>query len=71
MFQNMTCSGAYLRITLSSFILHKLIRLVLIIEMVLEFYVTTMINDIYDYYASLVETLIHMKSLKLKDNWCH
>ena len=33
-----------------------------------EVYVSTVITVIYDSYASLLETMNHMKSLKLKDS---
>ena len=68
MVQNLTWSVLYLRITSSSSILQKVLILVLLSETGPKGYVATMTTIISNSYASLVETLNHMKSLKLKDH---
>ena len=68
MVQNIKLSGMYLRSTFLSALLQKVLKLVLLTETGPEFYVATMNTIIYDSYDSLVETLNHMKSLKLKDH---
>ena len=67
MVQNLTWSGAYLQSTLSSNIIQKLLKLVPLTPTAPKVYVSTMNNVLSGYYASLVETMNHMKSLKLKD----
>ena len=66
--QNLTCSGAYLRSTLSSALLQKVLKLVPLTATGTEVYVSNTITVIYYPYTSLMETLNHMKSLKLKDH---
>ena len=66
--QNMTWSGVYLRATLSYAFLQKILKLVSLIATGPEVYVTTMTIVLYNSYDYLVDTLNHMKSLKLKDN---
>ena len=67
MVQNLTWSGVYLRSTLSYALLQKLLKLVPLTATRPEVYVTTMTTVLSNSYDSLVETLNHMKSLKLKD----
>ena len=66
MVQNLTCSREYLRITLSSTLLQKLLKLVLLTATGPKVYIFIMITVISRYCASLVENLNHMKSLKPK-----
>ena len=61
MVQNLTWSVAYLRSTLSSSFLQKVLTLVSLKATGPKVYVSTMITVIYHSYASLVETLIHIK----------
>ena len=68
MFQNLKWSGVYLRSTLSSALLQKVLKLVPLTATGPAVYVDTTTNIISDYYDSLVKTLNHMKSLKLKDH---
>ena len=68
MVQNLTWSGEYLRSTFSSALLQKVLKLVPLTATGHEVYVSTVITVLSDYYASLVETLNHMKSLKLKNH---
>ena len=68
MVQNLKWSGVYLGNTLSYDLLQKVLKLVPLIATGTEVYVDTVITIISDSYASLVETLNHMKSLKLKDH---
>ena len=67
MVQNLTWSGVYLRNTLSSAILQRVLKLVLLTATVPDVYVATMNTILSDSYDYLVENLNHMKSLKLKD----
>ena len=66
MVQNLTWSGVYLRITLSTTLLQKVLTLVLLTATGPEVFVTTMNKFLSYYYDYLEETLIHMKILKLK-----
>ena len=66
--QNLTCSGVYLRSTLSNTLLQKVMTLVLMKETGPEVYVATMATIISDSYYSLVDTLNRMNNLKLKDH---
>ena len=64
--QNLTWSGVYLRSTLSNTLLQKVLILVPLTATVHEVCVYTMNTVLFDYYDSLVTTLNHMTSLKLK-----
>ena len=67
MVQNLTWSGVYLRNTLSSAILQKALKLLLLTATGPDVYVATMnaiLSDSFDY---LAETLKHVNSLKFKD----
>ena len=64
--QNLTCSGVYLRSTLSNTLLQKVLTLVPLTATGTEVFVSTMNKFISDYYDDLEETLNHMKSLKMK-----
>ena len=66
--QNLTWSGVYLRITLFNTLLQKVLILVPLTATGPEVYVATITTIISDSYYSLVDTLNHMKSLKLKDH---
>ena len=66
--QNLTWSVVYLSSTLSNDILHKVLTLVPLIATVPEVYVATMSTVLSDSCYSLVGTINHMKSLKLKYN---
>ena len=66
--QNLTWSEVYLRSTFSSAVLQKVLQLLPMTATGPKVYVATMNTVIYDSYASLVETLNHTKSLKLKDH---
>ena len=66
--QNLTCSGVYLRSTLSNNLLQKVLTLVPLTVTGPEVYVATMTTIISDSYYSLVDTLNHTKNLKLKDH---
>ena len=68
MVQNLKWSGAYLRRTLSYALLLKLMKLFPLTATGPEVYVASMTTVLSDYYASLVETLDHFNSLKLKDH---
>ena len=68
MVQNLVCSEVYLRSTLSSAILQKLLNMVPLKATGNEVYVATMTTDLLNSYDYLVDTLNHMKSIKLKDN---
>ena len=61
--QDLTCSGAYLRITLSNDLLQRVLTLVPLTETRPEVYVATMITIISDSYYYLVDTLNQMKIL--------
>ena len=65
---NMTCSGVYLRSNFSNNLLQKVLTLVPLTATVTEVYVATMDTVLSDSYDSLVDTLNHMKRLKLKDH---
>ena len=65
--QNLTWSGVYLRSTLSNTILQKVLTLVPLTATGPEVYVATMTTILSGSFYSLVDTLNHMKSLKLKD----
>ena len=66
--QNLTWSGVYLRSTLSNDLLQRILILVPLTATGPEVYVVTMTPIISDSYYSLMYTLNHTKSLKLKDN---
>ena len=66
--QNLTWSGIYLRSTFYSALLYKILKLVLLTATGPEVYVSTMNTVLSNYYDSLVDTLNHMKSLKLQDH---
>ena len=66
--QNLTWSGVYLRSTLSNNLLQKVLTLVLLTATGPEVYVATMTTVISNSYYSLVDTLNHMKSQKMKDH---
>ena len=66
MVQNLICSGAYLRIIYSSALLQKVLKLVPLTTTVPKVYVATIITVLSYYYYSLVDTMNHNKSLKLK-----
>ena len=68
MVQNLTYSGVYLGITFSYDLLQKVLKLVSLTTTRPEVCIATMSTVISDYYYSLVETLNHMKSLKLNDH---
>ena len=68
MVQKLTWSGSYPRSTFTSDIIHKVLKLVSLKATVTKIYVTNMITLIYKYYASMVVTLNHTNSLKLKDH---
>ena len=67
-FQNLTWSGVYLRITLSNDLLQRVLALVPLTATGPEVYVATMTTIISDSYYSLVDTLNQMKNLKIKDH---
>ena len=64
--QSRTWSGVYLRSTLSNTLLQKVLTLVPLTATGPEVFVFTMTTFFSDSYDALEETLIHMKSLKLK-----
>ena len=64
--QNLTCSRVYLGSTLAYALIHKVLKLVPLKATRPGVYVATMTTIISDSYASLVETLNHIKSLKIK-----
>ena len=66
--QNLAFSGVDLRSTLSNTLLKKVMPLVPLTATRPEVYVATMTTIISNSYYSLVDTLNHMKSLKLKDH---
>ena len=66
--QNLKWSRVYLRSTLSNGPLQKVLTLVPLAATRPEVYVAIMTTIISNSYYSLVDTLNHMKSLKLKDN---
>ena len=68
MVYNLKWSGVYPRSPFFPALLHKVLKLVLITANGTEVYVATIITILSNSYDSLVETLNHMKSLKLKDN---
>ena len=57
-----------MRSTLSNNIIHKVLTLEPLLATRPEVYVVTMTTIIYDSYCYLVDTLDHMKILKLKDH---
>ena len=63
---NLKGSGVYLRITLSTTLLQKVLILVLLTATGPEVFVATMTKFLSDSYDALEETITHMKSLKLK-----
>ena len=65
--QNLTWSGVYLRDNLSNDLLQKVLTLVPLIATGPEAYFATRTTIISNSYYSLVDTLKHMKILKLKD----
>ena len=66
MVQNLTYSGAYLRITLAFALLQKVMELVLLTETIPVVFVATMTIVLPNSYASLEVTLNNLKLLKLK-----
>ena len=64
--QNLTWSGAYLKITLPYSLIKKVMKLVLLTETRPEVYVATMTAVLSGSYDSLGGTLNHLKCLKLK-----
>ena len=64
--QNLTCSGVYLRSTLSNNLLWKVLTLVSLIATGPNIFFATMTIFLSNYYYALEETITHMKSLKLK-----
>ena len=58
----------YMGISLSSAILQKILKLVPLTSTGPEVYVATMTTVLSNYYDSLVDTINHTKSLKLKDH---
>ena len=66
--QNLTWSGVYLKSTFSNDLLKKVLTLVPLTATGPEVYVSTMTTIISDSYYSLVDTLNHMNSIKLKDH---
>ena len=64
--QNLAFSGVDLRSTLSNTLLQKVMTLVPMTETGPEVYVATITTIISDFCYSLVDTLNHMKSLKIK-----
>ena len=64
--QNLMWSGVYLRNTISSTILQKVLTLVPLTATGPEVFVATMTTFLSDPYDASEETLNHMKSLKLK-----
>ena len=58
----------YLKSNLSNDLLQKVLTLVPLTAIRPEVYVATMTTIISDFYYSLVDTLNHMESLKLKDH---
>ena len=67
MVQNMTWSGAYLRITFSFDLPKKILKMVPLTATGPEVYIATMTNILSNSYDYLVDALNHMKILKLKD----
>ena len=67
-FQNLMWSGVYLWSTLYNDLLQKVLTLVPLTANGPEVYVANMNTIISDSYYSLVDTLNHMKNLKLKDH---
>ena len=67
-FQNLMWPGVYLRSNFPNTILQKVLTLVPLTATVPEVYVATMTTVLSDSYDYLVDTLNHMKSIKLKDN---
>ena len=65
--KNLTWSGVFLRSTLSNTLLQKVLTLVPLTATGPEVFVATMTKFLSDSYNVLVETLTHMKSLKLKN----
>ena len=59
----------YLSNTFSSDLLHKILKLVPLTATRPEFYVATMNTVLSNSYEYLLDTLNHMKSIKIKDNW--
>ena len=68
MIKKLTWPGVYLRSTLSNNPLQKVLTLVPLTETGPEVYVSTMTTIIYNSYDSLVDTMDHTKSIKLKDS---
>ena len=66
--QNLMWSGAYLRSNFSNDLLKKVLTLVPLTSTGPEVYFATMTNVLSNYYYYLVDTLNHIKSLKLKDH---
>ena len=64
---NLTWSGVYLMSTLSNTILQKLLTLVPLTATGPEVYIAAMTNVLFNSCDSLVGTVNHVKSLKLKD----
>ena len=68
MVQNLTCSGEYLRSTLSYAILWKVLKLVPLTEAGHELYVAITTTVFTSSYTSLEDDLNHLKFFKLKDH---
>ena len=68
MVQNLTWSGVYLRSNLSSDLLQKVLKLVLLITTGPKVYFSTMTTALSVSCNCLVDTLNHTKSLKIKDH---
>ena len=64
--QNSTCSGMYLRSTMFSDFFQKIQKLMPLTGTGPEVYVATMNTVLSDSYDSLVDTMNHMKMIKLK-----
>ena len=65
MVHNLIYSGLYPRITLSNYLIQRIITLVPLTVTELEVYLVTMNNFIYDFYESLEEAMDHLNSIKL------
>ena len=68
MVQNLTWLGVYLRSIFLSTLLYKILKLVTLIATGTEVYATTLTTVLSSSYDYLMDTMNHMKSLKLKDH---
>ena len=66
MIQNLIWLGVYLRITFSNHVFQKLLMLVPLTATGPEVYVTTMTIFLSNFYDNVLETLNHLKSIKLE-----